>query len=49
LLRLLSARFGSLLEDVPTRLQRLDINQLEELVEVALAVDSQEEFVRRLD
>ena len=49
LLRLLSSRFGSLPEDVPTRLQRLDLTQLEELVDVALAVDSQEEFVRRLD
>jgi len=49
LLRLLSSRFGSLSEDVQTRLQRLELTQLEELVDVALAVDSQEEFVRRLD
>jgi Uma2 family endonuclease len=49
LLRLLSSRFGSLPEDVPTRLQRLNVNQLEDLVEVALAVDSREEFVARLD
>lgn len=45
LLRLLTTRFGTVPTNVEQGLQALDVNQLEELVDVALAVDSLEQFV----
>lgn len=48
LLRLLTTRFGLVPPDVEQDLQELDLNQLEDLVEVALTVNSWEEFVNRL-
>ena len=48
LLRLLATRFGTVSPDVEQSLRSLDVNQLEELVDVALAVDSLEQFVNRL-
>ena len=48
LLRLLTARFGTIPPDVEQSLQALDVNQLEDLVEVALSVDSLEQFVNHL-
>jgi len=48
LLRLLQTRFGSVSEDVETRLQSLGLNQLEDLVEVALTVETLDQFVNRL-
>jgi len=48
LLRLLATRFGTVPPDIEQRLQVLDINQLEDLVEVALAVNSLEQFLNRL-
>ena len=48
LLRLLTLRFGSVPEDVETRLQSLDLNQLEELLEVALTVDAIAQFANYL-
>jgi hypothetical protein len=48
LLRLLILRFGSVPEDVETRLQSLELNQLEELLEVALTVDAIAQFANYL-
>ncbi len=48
LLRLLQTRFGSVSQDVETRLQSLGLNQLEDLVEVALTVETLDQFVNRL-
>jgi hypothetical protein len=48
LLRLLTLRFGTLPEDVETRLQTLNLNQLEELLEVALTVDAIAQFANHL-
>lgn len=48
LLRLLTTRFGSVSPDVGILLQALSLNQLEDLVEVALSVDSLEQFVSHL-
>jgi hypothetical protein len=48
LLRLLTIRFGSVSEDVETRLQSLDLNQLEELLEVALTAEAIAQFANYL-
>jgi Uma2 family endonuclease len=48
LLRLLTVRFGMVPPDVELLLQALDVNQLGDLVEVALCVDSLEQFVNHL-
>jgi len=48
LLRLLTTRFGAVPQGVEQRLQNLDINQLEDLVAVALAVDTVNEFISHL-
>lgn len=48
LLRLLATRFGTVPSNVEQGLRSLDVNQLEELVDVALAADSIEQFVNRL-
>jgi hypothetical protein len=48
LLRLLTARFGTVPPDVELLLQALDVNQLGDLVEVAISVDSLEQFVNHL-
>jgi flagellar biosynthesis/type III secretory pathway protein FliH len=48
LLRLLTTRFGSIPEDVETRLQSLDLNQLEELLEVALTAEAIAQFENHL-
>ena len=48
LLRLLTLRFRSVPEDVETRLQSLELNQLEELLEVALTVDAIAQFANYL-
>jgi hypothetical protein len=48
LLRLLTARFGTVPPDVELLLQALDVNQLGDLVEVAISVDSLEQFVTHL-
>jgi hypothetical protein len=48
LLRLLTIRFGSVPEDVETRLQSLDLNQLEELLEVALTAEAIAQFENHL-
>jgi Uma2 family endonuclease len=48
LLRLLTARFGTIPLDVEQSLQALNVNQLEDLVEVALSVDSLEQFINHL-
>ncbi len=48
LLRLLTIRFGSIPEDVETRLQSLDLNQLEELLEVALTAEAIAQFENHL-
>ena len=48
LLRLLKTRFGTVPPEIEQPLQTLNINQLEDLVEVALTVDSVEQFVSRL-
>lgn len=48
LLRLLTLRFGTVPEDVETRLQSLDLNQLGELLEVALTVDAIAQFANHL-
>jgi len=48
LLRLLTTRFGSVPPDVVLNLQALDLNQLEDLVEVALSVNSLEQFANHL-
>lgn len=46
--RLLTARFGSVPDSVEQGLRSLELNQLEELVEVALTVNSIEGFVSHL-
>ena len=48
LLRLLAARFGEVPQEVTTRLQALDIEQLEDLTEILLTVESLEQFVSLL-
>jgi hypothetical protein len=48
LLRLLTLRFGTSSEDVETRLQSLDLKQLEQLLEVALTVDAIAQFANDL-
>lgn len=48
LLRLLTLRFGTVPEDVETRLQSVNLNQLEELLEVALTVDAIAQFANHL-
>jgi Uma2 family endonuclease len=48
LLRLLTTRFGTVPADVEQGLQSLDLNQLEDLVEVTLSVDSLEQFINHL-
>ena len=48
LLRLLTRRFGTIPPDVEHGLQAFDVNQLEELVDVALAADSLEQCVAQL-
>lgn len=48
LLRLLAVRFGAVPQDVETQLAELNLIQLEDLVEVALAVESLEQFVSHL-
>ncbi len=48
LLRLLSIRFGAVPQDVETQLAELNVTQLEDLVEVVLAVESLEQFVSQL-
>ncbi|MGA9380194.1 MAG: Uma2 family endonuclease [Phormidium sp.] len=48
LLRLLGTRFGTVSSEVEQRLQMFDVSQLEDLVEVALAADSLEQFVSGL-
>ena len=45
LLRILSTRFGEVPPEVEQGLQALDLNQLEDLVEVALAVETLGQFV----
>ncbi len=46
LLHLLIARFGEVPQEVTTRLQALDVEQLEDLAEAILTVDSLEQFLR---
>ncbi|HEY9653563.1 MAG TPA: Uma2 family endonuclease [Coleofasciculaceae cyanobacterium] len=46
--RLLKARFGSIPDSVEQCLRSLELNQLEDLIEVALTVNSIEEFVNHL-
>ena len=46
--RLLTLRFGTVPQDVETRLQALGLNQLEELLEVALTVDAIAQFANHL-
>lgn len=48
LLHVLQRRFGPVPEGVQTRLATLTVEQLEDLVDVALTVDSLEEFVPHL-
>jgi len=48
LLRLLVTRFGSVPEDVEISLQSLSLNQLEELVEVALTTETLVQFTNHL-
>jgi Uma2 family endonuclease len=48
LLRLLTTRFGTVPPDVEQGLQSLNLNQLEDLVEVALSVNSLEQFINHL-
>jgi transposase-like protein len=48
LLRLLTLRFGTVPEHVETRLQSLNLNQLEELLEVALTADAIAQFANHL-
>ncbi len=48
LLRLLTTRFGLLPPDVEQGLQALSLNQLEDLIKVAIAVDSLEQFASHL-
>lgn len=48
LLRLLAVRFGEVPQEVETQLTELSVTQLEGLVEVALAVESLEQFISQL-
>ncbi|MGB5960385.1 MAG: Uma2 family endonuclease [Coleofasciculaceae cyanobacterium] len=48
LVRLLSVRFGAVPQNVETQLAELNVSQLEDLVEVVLAVESLEQFVSQL-
>jgi Uma2 family endonuclease len=48
LLRLLAVRFGEVPQEVETQLAELNVTQLDDLVEVALAVESLEQFVSQL-
>jgi hypothetical protein len=48
LLRILSTRFGEVPPEVEQGLQALDLNQLEDLVEVALAVETLAQFTSQL-
>jgi Uma2 family endonuclease len=48
LLRLLTTRFGSISLEVEQRLQNLEVNQLEDLVGVALASETVDEFSKHL-
>ena len=48
LLRLLAVRFGEVPQDVETQLAELNVTQLENLVEVALTVESLEQLVSQL-
>ena len=48
LLRLVIVRFGEVPQDVQTQLKGLNVNQLEGLVDVALTVESLEQFVSQL-
>jgi hypothetical protein len=48
LLRLVIVRFGEVPQDVQTQLEGLNVNQLEGLVDVALTVESLEQFVSQL-
>ena len=48
LLRLLTARFGEVTGEVEQGLRSLNLNQLEDLVEVALTVESLEQFATHL-
>lgn len=48
LLRLLQRRFGRVPSEVQASLQAMSVEQLEELVEVALGVESLDEFLRCL-
>jgi Uma2 family endonuclease len=48
LLRLLTVRFGEVPQEVEAQLQAVDVSQLGDLVEVALVVDSLEQFVGSL-
>jgi Uma2 family endonuclease len=46
--RILAVRFGEVPQDVQTQLEELNLTQLEGLVEVALAVESLEQFASQL-
>ena len=48
LLRVLEHRFGPVPPEVQLRLQGLDVSQLEALIDVALDVESLEEFLEHL-
>jgi Uma2 family endonuclease len=48
LLRLLAVRFGAVPQTVETQLAEFNVTQLEDLVEVAIAVESLEQFVSQL-
>lgn len=48
LLRLLAVRFGAVPQDVERQLAELNVTQLEDFVEVVLAVESLTQFVRQL-
>jgi Uma2 family endonuclease len=48
LLRLVIVRFGEVPQDMQTQLEGLNVNQLEGLVDVALTVESLEQFVSQL-
>lgn len=48
LLRILTARFGSVSPEIQTQLATLAVNQLEELVDLAITAETLEEFVNRL-
>ena len=48
MIRLLTTRFGTVPPEVAEGLRLLDLNQLEDLVEVAVAADSLGQFVSHL-